>query len=117
MTHILIIDDAEDILELAGIGLEIAGLSSSTACNGQQALQQLEKQAPDLILLDYQLGPESGLDLLPQLRQRCSAPVVFLTAASGEDQKFLAAGAAGVLMKPFDPMSPGQALLPWLPVA
>jgi CheY-like chemotaxis protein len=114
MTHVLIIDDAEDILELASIGLDIAGLSSSTASNSQQALQQLEQQPPDLILLDYQLGPESGLDLLPLLRQKCSAPVVFLTAASGEEQKFLAAGASGVLMKPFDPMSLGETLQPWL---
>lgn len=115
MTHILIIDDAEDILELATIGLEIAGLSSATARSGQEAMQQIEGQAPDLILLDYQLGPESGLDLLPQLRQKTTAPVVFLTAASGEDEKFLAAGAAGVLAKPFDPMSLGSTIGPWLP--
>ena len=117
MTHVLIIDDAEDILELAAIGLEIAGMTSATASSSQQALSQIEQQPPDLILLDYQLGPESGLDLLPRLREKSAAPVVFLTAASGEDAKFLSAGAAGVLTKPFDPMSLGQDLLPWLPTA
>ena len=116
MIHVLIVDDAEDILELASIGLEIAGFSCATARSGAQALEQVAGQLPDLILLDYQLGPESGLDVLPQLRKKCLAPVVFLTATSGEDQKFLEAGAAGVLAKPFDPMSLGITLQPWLPV-
>lgn len=114
MSHILIIDDADDILELAAIGLEIAGLTSSTATNGQQALERIGQQPPDLILLDYQLGPESGLDLLPRLREKSQAPVVFLTAAHGEEQRLLEAGAAGVLTKPFDPMTLGASLTAWL---
>lgn len=114
MAHVLIIDDAEDILELAAIGLEIGGATSSTARSGSQALAELEKATPDLILLDFQLGAESGLDVLPLLLQKCSAPVVFLTAATKDTQKFLDAGAAGVVQKPFDPMTLASDLAAWL---
>lgn len=118
MTHILMIDDAEDILELGAIGLKIAGFSCATATTGEEALACLKQQAADLILLDYQLGQgESGLDVLRLIRNaEWSIPIVFLTAADDEAhrEQFLQAGAVGVLHKPFDPMTLGQSLLPWL---
>jgi two-component system OmpR family response regulator len=113
VSHILIVDDASDILELASIGLEIAGHSFATASNSAEALQALQGQPPDLILLDYQLGAESGLDVLKQIQAVCQIPVVFLTAAT-EAQPFLDAGAAGVINKPFDPMALGAQVAPWL---
>lgn len=113
MTHVLIIDDAPDIVELAGIGMEIAGWTFASASGSAEALQRLQEQKPDLILLDYQLGPESGLDVLPKLQAATSTPVVFLTAATNPEP-FLAAGAAGVVQKPFDPMTLADTLQPWL---
>ena len=112
MPHVLIIDDAEDIVELASIGLDIAGWTSSSAANSEAALSALNSSTFDLILLDYQLGLESGLELLPRLLQQCSAPVVFLTGAQSEDERtrFLEAGARGVVAKPFDPMTLGSLL-------
>lgn len=118
MTHILMVDDAEDILELGAIGLEIAGFSCATARTGEQALLCLKQQAADLILLDYQLGQgESGLDVLRRIRNAAwQVPIVFLTAADDQAhrEQFLQAGAVGVLAKPFDPMTLGQSLVPWL---
>ena len=113
MSHILIVDDASDILELASIGLEIAGHSFCTATNSSEALSQLSGENPDLILLDYQLGNESGLDVLKLIQAQSDKPVVFLTAAT-DAQPFLEAGAAGVINKPFDPMSLGAQITPWL---
>lgn len=118
MTRILLIDDAEDILELAAIGLEIAGLACATAKTGEQALACLQEESFDLILLDYQLGQgESGLDVLRRIRKSsCQTPVVFLTAAADEAHRaqFMGSGAVGVLHKPFDPMTLGHSLRPWL---
>lgn len=117
MPHVLIVDDAADILELAQIGLEVAGWTCECASNSEEALQKLS--GAQLVLLDYQLGNESGLDLLPRLRERTSAPVVFLTASneSAQVQEFLNAGAAGVIAKPFDPMSLAQLAGPYLATA
>jgi two-component system, OmpR family, response regulator len=116
MPHVFIIDDAEDILELAQIGLEVAGWTCTSATTSAQALERLDAAEPDLVLLDYQLGSESGLDLLPRLRARTNAPVVFLTASNEEAQvkQFLQAGAAGVISKPFDPMSLATLAQPYL---
>lgn len=114
MPHILIVDDASDILELAQIGLEVAGWSCACASNSQEALERY--QGAELILLDYQLGSESGLELLPRLREKTSAPVVFLTATQEPEQlqQFLQAGAAGIIAKPFDPMALAQLAGPYL---
>jgi DNA-binding response OmpR family regulator len=116
MPHVLIVDDAEDIVELASIGLDIAGWTSASAGHSQAALEALGQGSFDLVLLDYQLGTESGLELLPQLLRLTSAPVVFLTAAQSEHERrqFLEAGARGVVAKPFDPMLLGETLQAFL---
>lgn len=79
---------------------------------GWQLRAWMQSGVFDLILLDYPLGHQSGLELLPRLRQQSAAPTVFLTTAQGEEERvrFLEAGARGVVAKPFDPMSLGQVL-------
>lgn len=106
--RVLIVDDAEDILELAAIGLSLGGHEATPAATLSSALEALQSGSFDLILLDYQLGSQlSGLEALPRLRQFSQAPVVFFTASSDASHQalFLQAGALGTLAKPFDPMA------------
>jgi two-component system OmpR family response regulator len=109
MHTVLIVDDAEDILELAQLSFELKGWKCHPASNGDQAVQLAASLAPDVILLDYDLGRETGLDVLARLRAQAKSaaiPVVFLTGADRpeERQRFLSNGAVGVVSKPFDPM-------------
>ena len=75
---ILLIDDNPDMLELGKLVLEMDGFTVRTADSGAEGLKLLaETPAPDLILLDMQLGDMSGADFLQQIHS--DAPVVFLT--------------------------------------
>jgi len=70
-----------------------------------------------LILLDYDLGRETGVEIMGRIRAaNVDTPIVFLTGKNRpeEHQRFLDAGAAGVLNKPFDPMSIADDTLPFL---
>lgn len=101
--NVLLVDDAPDVLELAQIGLEMAGWTCLGVSDGAAALEAVSSQSFDLLVLDNELGAESGLDLLPRLRAKTDAPAVFLTATQ-KIQQFLDAGARGVVAKPFDPL-------------
>lgn len=66
----LIVDDSTDFLDAASTllereGLEVVGVASTSA----EALQRAEELEPDLVLLDINLGDESGFDLAPQLAE------------------------------------------------
>lgn len=102
----LLVDDAEDIREIAQIAFDLSGWRCVTAESGKGAEAALARAGKvDLVLLDYDLGPaENGLQVLELLRGRLDGtPVVFLTA-SRDTGGFVAAGAVGVISKPFDPM-------------
>ena len=106
MPTVLLVDDAEDIREIAQIAFAMSGWSCVTAESGSAAAAALQNTRPDLVLLDYDLGPsENGLEVLQRLQgQLGCTPVVFLTA-SRDTSGYMAAGAAGVISKPFDPMA------------
>jgi DNA-binding NtrC family response regulator len=83
MAHLLVIDDEGDIRHLYAAELEDDGHTVVTCSSSKEALEQLQKQAFDLIVLDIQLDQENGLDLLQQIaRMRESTPVILCTAYS-----------------------------------
>jgi len=107
----LLVDDEPHIrrigeLSLKGVGKWTAVLATS----GTEALVIAEQEKPDLILLDVMMPGMDGPATLVQLRA-CEAtaaiPVIFMTAKvqKHEIDKYLAAGAIGVIPKPFDPMA------------
>jgi two-component system nitrogen regulation response regulator NtrX len=105
MANILIIDDEANILSTLSTFLGLRGHRVETAANGATALERLAAFEPGLILLDLCLGKESGLELLPRLRQaRPDCPVVMISghadiaAAIGA----IRAGAWDFLEKPID---------------
>lgn len=113
---ILIIDDEEDIREVAALSLElVAGWQVRTAATGAQGLATAQNELPDAILLDVMMPLMNGPEVFALLRQEerlCEVPVVFLTAkAQAAEQRQLALlGAAGVLAKPFDPLKLAEEL-------
>ena len=120
MPRVLLVDDAEDILDIAQIGFDMAGWECQTASNGTAALELACLHGPDLILLDFDLPGENGLAILKRLRNEARVthiPVLFLTATTDEKQRcsMLGAGACGIISKPFDPLSLPQQVASYLP--
>jgi CheY-like chemotaxis protein len=111
MTKILYVEDEHDIQVIAQMALETVGGFDVTICSsGMEALQTVAGFAPDIILLDVMMPGMDGIQTYQALRRlpECAAtPVVFMTAKvqAGEVQYYLDLGAAGVIPKPFDPMT------------
>jgi CheY-like chemotaxis protein len=108
--RILIVDDEDDIREVAQVSLElVGGYEVLTASSGRAGLERARGGQPDAILLDVMMPGMDGPATLVELRADPSTshiPVVFLTAKTqlAERQKLGLLGAAGILTKPFDPM-------------
>ena len=107
---VLYVDDEPDIREVAVMALELdATLDVRSAASGREALQVLDEGfVPDAVMLDVMMPEMDGPAVLAALRARgVEAPVVFITARaqSHETARFLQLGAAGVITKPFDPMT------------
>jgi len=112
--RILIIDDEDDIRQVAAMSLEtVAGWDVLTASSGAQGIRRAQSEQPDAILLDVMMpgmdGPSTFLELR-KARETSQIPVILLTAkVQGADQKrFANLGVSGVLFKPFDPMTLAQ---------
>jgi two-component system, OmpR family, response regulator len=105
---VLVIDDDPDVRTMAELSLRTIGkLTVVTAHDGIEALAMAEAQRPDAILLDATMPGLDGLAVLARLRAApatAAIPVVFLTARTEPEAiaAFRAAGASGVLEKPFD---------------
>jgi two-component system, NtrC family, response regulator GlrR len=103
--HVVVVDDDEEHCELMEIRLSHHGfrVSSETTCRG--ALEVLEREVVDAMLLDLQLEDENGLDFLVHVLERSlDLPVIMLTAHGSIDTAVEAMnrGAYGFLTKPFD---------------
>jgi DNA-binding response OmpR family regulator len=83
---ILIVDDDQNILRLYKEELEEDGYEVVTASNGQEALEQFEKETPDLVTLDILLPDVDGIKLLRQMKEkRPRMPVIMSTAYDYRD--------------------------------
>jgi len=106
--RVLVVDDQPSNLRVIGALLMRHGYAVTTAERGADALDALEQQLPDLLLLDMLMPGMDGFDLLREIRMRpdwASLPVVFLTAAQDRDLLLRAfdAGAVDYVTKPFMP--------------
>jgi len=108
--RILIIDDEEDIREIAKLSLEIvAAWEVLTAPCGEEGLEAARRQRPDAILLDVQMPEMDGIATFKRLRASDltrTIPVILLTAKvqATDRQLFAQLGATGLIPKPFDPL-------------
>lgn len=104
-THsVLLVDDDRLVLATLVRGLAAAGFEVSGVTDGRQALERCEHQAPDLVVIDYDMPRMSGLEVAEALQKRALAPFMFLSAYADPDvvDKVAAAGALGYLVKPID---------------
>ena len=87
-SKVLIVDDEHDILDLLTYNLERAGLETLTAHDGIEALDQIQRHTPDLVILDIMMPRLDGLQTCRRLRQDPHLrhiPILMLTALSSED--------------------------------
>lgn len=105
---ILVVDDEEDILELVRYNLVKDGFKVTCVSSGEQAIEKLKEETPNVILLDLMLPGMDGLDLCKKLRTNPATtgiPIIMITA-KGEDADIvtgLELGADDYLTKPFSP--------------
>ena len=112
MPSILLADD-ESIAMVARLGLRRAGYDVTIVDDGRKALEAARSTAFDAVVLDWSLPALDGIVVCRQLMADPSwprVPIVFLTGMSheGVEQEALRAGARGVILKPFDPMTVGE---------
>lgn len=102
--YILVVDDDDLMRRSVSFNLEQAGYRTNSAANAEDAFLSLEREAPDLILLDIGLPGMDGLDAMRKFRERSSAPVIFVTARRRELDEVLGLelGADDYITKPFE---------------
>lgn len=103
MIKILIVDDEKSICDLIDINLSAAGYHCSSVQDGLAAIDLIEKEDFDLILLDIMLPGADGFDIMEYIRP-LKVPVIFITAKHDVHDKVkgLKLGAEDYLVKPFD---------------
>ena len=102
---ILVVEDEASIAEVVSLYLKRAGYHVQIAPDGRQALNILEKQIPDFVILDLMLPDVDGLALTRWLRDRSDVPLIMLTARREEIDRIagLEMGADDYVDKPFSP--------------
>jgi two-component system sensor histidine kinase/response regulator len=104
---ILVVDDQPVNVQLLKRKLEREGIRVVAAFTGQEALEVVAKEKPDLILLDVMMPDMDGIDVCQRLQEKeetRSIPVIFITARSSKESKLegLAVGAVDYITKPID---------------
>ena len=106
---ILAVDDERHIVRLVQVNLERQGYEVVTAYDGKEALEKVEAESPDLIVLDVMMPYMDGFEVLQNLKRNASTrdiPVIMLTAKAQDSDVFRGwqSGVDCYLTKPFNPM-------------
>ena len=102
---ILVVDDDPDIRKILQDRLEALGHRVVTAENGQEALERVPQEEPDLMFLDLQMPRMSGMQVLKKIKDHSELAVIIITAF-GTIEKAVEAmkeGAFDFITKPFSP--------------
>jgi two-component system alkaline phosphatase synthesis response regulator PhoP len=102
---ILVVDDEQNIVELAKLYLQNEGYRVEVARDGVEALKKIEGLRPALVLLDLMLPEMDGWEVCRRLRATSSTPIIMLTARDDDVDKIvgLELGADDYITKPFNP--------------
>ncbi|HEX5734768.1 MAG TPA: response regulator transcription factor [Blastocatellia bacterium] len=100
---ILVVDDEPQILRVMRTGLPPRGYEVRTASGGEEALEEIRKEMPDLVILDLVMPEMSGLEVCQRMRDFTSIPIIVLSAKGSESDKVAAldSGADDYVTKPF----------------
>lgn len=100
---VLIIDDEKELSEYTAKYFNMSGVSAQYALDAASALEFLKDNTCSLILLDINLGDDSGFELCQKIRQTLDIPIFFISARSAEDDMLLALSIGGddYICKPY----------------
>lgn len=114
--NVLLIDDDPDIRQIGHLSLQVVGgFNVMVVASGAAGVAYAQNNTPDVVLLDMMMPGMDGISTLAELRRiptMQEIPIVFFTAKvqRTEKERLMSLGAAGVIAKPFDPMTLAQDL-------
>ena len=102
---VLVVDDDPHIRDLLTFALQKAGLTTREAADGEAALAEIERRAPDLVVLDINMPRMDGIEVCRRIRAKGDLPVLFLSSRDDEIDRILGMelGADDYVTKPFSP--------------
>ena len=102
-TLVLIVDDDLTIIKFLRANLEASDYKTLTAMDGAEALQSIEMELPDLVILDIMMPKIDGFEVCQRLREWSQIPIIMLSARGDEEDKVkcLDLGADDYITKPF----------------
>ncbi|MDP9347329.1 MAG: response regulator [Actinomycetota bacterium] len=103
MTQVLVVDDEPGLRRALAINLRARAYDVDVAASGAEALEAATRRPPDIVVLDLGLPDMDGVDVIEGLRGWSRAPIIVLSARTGQQDKVLAldAGADDYVTKPF----------------
>ena len=103
--RVLVIDDEENVCELITLYFEKAGYDVGCAGDGNDGMEMVRSQKPDLVILDLMLPGMDGLNVCKDIRKFSNVPLIMLTARVDEVDRVLGLeiGADDYVTKPFSP--------------
>lgn len=103
MQKIAVIEDEKNISDIIKYNLEKEGYKVCTAYDGEEGLEVIEKEEPDLIMLDIMMPKKDGIEVCKTVRMTRDTPIIMLTARADEIDKVLGLelGADDYITKPF----------------
>lgn len=104
--RVLAVDDEPDVLGLVETKLRKAGFEVSTATNGQEAVDRVLAERPDVVIMDVMMPKLDGLSACTRIKQELgeAAPIIILLTARGQEADVvegLSCGADDYMVKPF----------------
>jgi two-component system KDP operon response regulator KdpE len=102
---VLVVDDEPRMVGFVRMNLELEGYRVSSSSNGMDAIEQVRKELPDLVILDIMMPEMDGYETLERIRKVSNVPVIMLTVKAEEEDKVhgLELGADDYVVKPFSP--------------
>ena len=108
MRKVLVVDDLQSELERISLILQEAGIDVVKAHDGEEAIQKIEKEIPDLVILDVIMPRTNGFEVIRELRDNDKTkklPIIICTQKNTDIDKIwgMEIGADAYVTKPFDP--------------
>lgn len=105
MMRVLVVDDDPPSVKMISFLLREEGYEVTSADNGSSALEWIEREPPDLVILDVMMPDLDGFEVCRRIRQTQDVPIIFLSAKGETVDKVagLELGADDYLAKPFEP--------------
>ncbi|MFM1651048.1 response regulator transcription factor [Brevibacillus sp. B_LB10_24] len=106
MRNILVVDDDREIAQLISLYVTNEGFHVLHAYNGREALELLEAEAVDLLILDVMMPEVDGIEVCRRVRETKTLPILMLSAKTEDMDKILGlmTGADDYMIKPFNPL-------------